>query len=53
MNPIYKEVYQHFLLSDEDIIQIAEKHQKVEIEKGKYFCMKVKLPMNIICLKVD
>ncbi len=37
MNPIYKEVYQHFLLSDEDIIQIAEKHQKVEIEKGKIF----------------
>ncbi|WP_407481671.1 Crp/Fnr family transcriptional regulator [Elizabethkingia meningoseptica] len=37
MNPIYKAIYQHFLLSDEDMEQIAALHQKVEIEKGKIF----------------
>ena len=37
MEAIFKHVYQHFLLSDEDVEKIAAAHEKVMFEKGKIF----------------
>ena len=37
MNKIFGEIYQHFLLTEEDLIKIASKHEKLFLEKGKIF----------------
>lgn len=36
MSSIFHSIYQHFLLSDEDLKKIAQVHQKIEIPKNQF-----------------
>lgn len=36
MNPIFQSIYQHFLLTEEDLEKIAEKHKKIQVSKGEF-----------------
>ena len=40
MSTIFHSVYQHFLLSEDDLQTIAESHQKIEISKGSFLLKK-------------
>lgn len=37
MDKIFSEIYQHFLLTEEDLETIASKHEKLNFEKGRIF----------------
>lgn len=43
MEAIFTNIYQHFLLSDEDLQKIAAAHEKIEIPKGKLFLKEIEI----------